>query len=519
MDASALHQRTDGPSRDSLVARRDDLFAVLDHFPIPAEVFAADGSSLFVNLSFSESFQINADRLFGCLNILEDPYLSNEMGLTEYLAQVFSGATMSLQDVRVPLTEIDSRYPKQKGTSAGMEMYQDITCLPLHDSNGSVVYVVALFMTKHVYLLHPAVIRAREYIETHWLDTFDLDAIAADVGISRYHLSRLFRRFLGKTPYRHYQDVKIEGIKAALADPELSISEAFATCGVDYKGSFAGAFKRAVGATPSAYRRGLAATGGVVACPTGRVSSPPVRHRDEERLFQIADLLPIPVQIFRPNGEAAFINEAVRRSWNIPDTRQIVGNYNLLTDPLVNDRHGLRQYIERAFAGETVVVPDARLPLENFWESYQKGDFAFDAQAIYTDILNFPVRDAAGELSYVMSVFFTSRVYRGRSEVARVREYLENHWAEGFDAAALARLVNLSPAHLSRVFKKETGTTPYGYYQKTRLARLEAALRNPDLSISQAFSACGFDHQGNATRFFKDKVGMTPSQYRARALD
>lgn len=516
MDESVTPLRAEVRSQDGQVTQREDLFAVLEHFPIPAGVFAADGACLFVNGSFTDSFQINADRIVGELNLLKDPYLRNEMGLADYLAQVFSGALLSLPDVRVPLEEIDSRYVQREEKSAGIEIYQDITCLPLRDSSGSVAYVVALFLTKHVYQLHPAILGAREYIETHWQDDFDLDAISAAVGLSRSHLSRLFQRHLGKTPYRHHQDVRIEKVKQALADPRLSISEAFAACGADY-GSFTGAFKRTVGVSPSAYRRRLAGAGGAGAAGSRRPSPVTVRPRDEERLFRVAELLPIPVQIFRPNGDAAFINDAVLRAWNVQDTRRIVGSYNLLSDPLANDQHGLREYIVRAFAGETVLVPDARVPLEDFWKSYQKGNFAFDTQAIYTDILNFPIWAAAGELDYVMCVFFTSRIYRGRPEVARVREHLENHWKEPFDAAALARLVNLSPAHLSRLFRKETGTTPYGSYQQIRLDRLKTALRDPDLSISQAFSACGLEHQGNATRFFKDKVGMTPSQYRASA--
>ncbi|MCW5954044.1 MAG: helix-turn-helix transcriptional regulator, partial [Propionibacteriaceae bacterium] len=57
------------------------------------------------------------------------------------------------------------------------------------------------------------------------------------------------------------------------------------------------------------------------------------------------------------------------------------------------------------------------------------------------------------------------------------------------------------------------------YYQEIKVARLKELLRNPDLSISQAFTACGLEHWGNATRFFKQKVGMTPTQYRATLRD
>ncbi len=508
-----------GPARHRLDERCGDLFAVLDRFPVPAEVFAADGTSLFVNRAFTEAFRIDADQLVGELNVLADPFLNDELRLAEPLQRVLAGETVIVHDVQVPLAEIGRRRLARGEVSDGSRIYQDIACLPLREADGTLVCVVVLFVTKHVYEAHPAVSSAREYIQARWRDEFDLAAIAEHAGISRHHLSRLFRRFLGKTPYRHYQDVKIEQVKRALRDPALSISQAFASCGVAYTGSYARAFRRAVGLTPTEYRAGCAPDSPPPPMRPATVTAPRPRDNDEERMFEIVDLLPIPVQVFRPDGEAAFINQAVLRAWNVRDADPIVGSYNLRSDPLVNDEQGLREYIERAFAGETVLVPDVRVPLETFWESYPKASPADDPGAIYTDILNFPVRDAAGRLSHVMSIFLASRIYRGRPEVARAQEYLENNWRGPFDADLVAGLVNLSPSQLSRVFRQETGMTPYGYYQEMKVARLKESLRNPDLSVAQAFRNCGLEHGGNATRFFKERTGMTPTQYRAALQD
>ncbi|MCW5952364.1 MAG: helix-turn-helix domain-containing protein, partial [Propionibacteriaceae bacterium] len=247
-----------GPSRARLAELFDDLFGVLEHFPVPAEVFAADGSSLFVNSAFTEIFGIDARRIVGELNLLADPYLNDEMGLAGHLQRVFSGDPVVFRDLRVPWQEIDSRQLVHGEVALGIETYQDIACLPLRDAEGTPVYVVALFVTKHVYEVHRAVLSARQCIQARWRDEYDLTAIAEHAGISRHHLSRLFRRFLGTTPYRYYQDVKIERVKQALQDPGLSISEAFADCGVAYTGGYARAFKRVVGVTPTEFRARLA---------------------------------------------------------------------------------------------------------------------------------------------------------------------------------------------------------------------------------------------------------------------
>jgi len=56
------------------------------------------------------------------------------------------------------------------------------------------------------------------------------------------------------TPYSYYQNLKVNKLKEALCNKNLTVSEAFRVCGVDYNGNFAKIFKALVGVTPSAYR-------------------------------------------------------------------------------------------------------------------------------------------------------------------------------------------------------------------------------------------------------------------------
>ncbi|NLJ99182.1 MAG: helix-turn-helix transcriptional regulator [Tissierellia bacterium] len=137
--------------------------------------------------------------------------------------------------------------------------YQDITNFPLLRKDGTVAYVIAVFMTKRIYQSRLDTIKTKEYIDTHWLDNFDLDKISNHAGLSRHHLTRLFKSFIGATPYSYYQEIKLEKIKEALGDLTLNISEAFNSCGADYSGGFAEAFKKKIGMTPSEYRKTLQA--------------------------------------------------------------------------------------------------------------------------------------------------------------------------------------------------------------------------------------------------------------------
>lgn len=81
--------------------------------------------------------------------------------------------------------------------------------------------------------------------------------MAGIANLSRYHYSRLFKKHTGMTPFDYYQDVKISKIKEKLCDKNLSVTQAFTDCGVDYSGNYLRIFKEKVGMTPSQYRISL----------------------------------------------------------------------------------------------------------------------------------------------------------------------------------------------------------------------------------------------------------------------
>lgn len=239
---------------------------------------------------------------------------------------------------------------------------------------------------------------------------------------------------------------------------------------------------------------------------------------NEELLFQVAELFPIPIQIFDPDGTTVFASRAVLEMWNISDPSQIVGVYNLKKDPVVNERLGLKDYVRRAFEGEIVLVHDVRVPLEDFSVWYQPRNSDYSIRSMYTDILNFPILDVDGKMTHVVSVFITTRTYLGKSMIALSQEYIENHWQEPFDMDKVAGSVSLSRYHFARLFKKQTGVTPYSYYQDVRIRKLKEALRDTNLTISEVFAACGMEYNGSLARSFRDKVGMTPSEYRKSGM-
>ena len=152
------------------------------------------------------------------------------------------------------------------------------------------------------------------------------------------------------------------------------------------------------------------------------------------------------------------------------------------------------------------------MPLEGIAERYGIQDF--DVEAVYQDITVFPILDDEKRVIYVAAVLINRRVYRGKDEIEKGKEYIESHWLERFDLGKTAKAAGLSKAHFTKLFKKHTGITPHEYYVNYKISKLKEKLLDTNLTIAQAFAACNMNYSGHFARVFKDKTGVSPSAYR-----
>jgi AraC family transcriptional regulator len=94
-------------------------------------------------------------------------------------------------------------------------------------------------------------------------------------------------------------------------------------------------------------------------------------------------------------------------------------------------------------------------------------------------------------------------------------DYIKANCSEKLTINQLASLVNISPYHFSRLFKKETGYAPYEYVIKTRIDRAKTLLKTTLLNISEIAYEVGFNSESNFVRTFHSDVGITPSEFRS----
>ena len=78
----------------------------------------------------------------------------------------------------------------------------------------------------------------------------------------------------------------------------------------------------------------------------------------------------------------------------------------------------------------------------------------------------------------------------------------------------LAEKMFLSKSQLNRKVKSMTGMNTATYINQSRLAQAQIFLRDPEKSIGDIVLMCGFESSSYFTKLFKEKFGMTPSQYR-----
>ena len=99
-----------------------------------------------------------------------------------------------------------------------------------------------------------------------------------------------------------------------------------------------------------------------------------------------------------------------------------------------------------------------------------------------------------------------------RAAVARVRDYVVAHHARNITLGELARVANLSPFHLTRVFAKEVGMPPHAFQTQVRVAHAKRLIRR-GLPLSLVAAATGFADQSHLIRHFKRLLKITPGEY------
>ena len=112
-----------------------------------------------------------------------------------------------------------------------------------------------------------------------------------------------------------------------------------------------------------------------------------------------------------------------------------------------------------------------------------------------------------------------SNAIRRDPRIQVVVDYLVAHPSEPFDTEFLARMADMSPSSLRRLFKEHTGKSPGVFVRDLRMTTAARRLLVTDERISAIAYDLGFDDANYFARIFKSTFGVSPQKYRAASRE
>lgn len=102
--------------------------------------------------------------------------------------------------------------------------------------------------------------------------------------------------------------------------------------------------------------------------------------------------------------------------------------------------------------------------------------------------------------------------------VNRAVQYIDDHLAEPFSLADVARHIPVNPSYLSVLFKEQLNVTFSEYVTRARMQKAKELLLTTALPVWEVAERVGYRTAKYFIKQFKDYAGMSPGQYRAKSV-
>ena len=152
-----------------------------------------------------------------------------------------------------------------------------------------------------------------------------------------------------------------------------------------------------------------------------------------------------------------------------------------------NENSRIKERIIRLFKGVDHSVHESELSLEVY--------------KLFLEMTNPAIRSVKGETPH-------------RENIKSIKEYISDHLNEKITVNHLAEAVHMSPTHFSRVFKVQTGFSPYDYVVASRLSKAKEYLLTTDMSVAEIAYETGFNSEANFVYCFTNNEGISPGKFR-----
>lgn len=106
-------------------------------------------------------------------------------------------------------------------------------------------------------------------------------------------------------------------------------------------------------------------------------------------------------------------------------------------------------------------------------------------------------------------------VSTGNKLINEVIYYIGKHYMEDISLSSLADTFYLSKEHLSRLFKRETGTNLFSYIMELKLDDAKKLLTSTELTLDEIAFKLGFSNGNYFSKVFKKNTGQSPREYKS----
>ena len=119
------------------------------------------------------------------------------------------------------------------------------------------------------------------------------------------------------------------------------------------------------------------------------------------------------------------------------------------------------------------------------------------------------VRAPAGDIS---GQSHTERLIR------KVGEYIQKNYQWDISQDMICDILNMSTGHFSKMFRQCYGVKFIDYLTNVRVEAAKALLADPTKRTKEIGTMVGYQSSSYFSKMFKQKTGMTPSEYRDRVV-
>lgn len=104
-------------------------------------------------------------------------------------------------------------------------------------------------------------------------------------------------------------------------------------------------------------------------------------------------------------------------------------------------------------------------------------------------------------------------VHSENAIIRNAQQYITTHVRERLSVPVVAKHVDVSPSYLTALFHKNLQISPGDYIRRTKLQESKQLIREGNMNFTEIAAALQYSTVHHFSRQFKEKFGITPSEY------